>query len=182
MYNQLFWGLFFVIFDLRIQNLDILPAFIGFIMIATALGKLSDQNVCFKNAKPFASAMVPLSFMTLFQASGINISINPSSIWDWMTLLLGQLYSILELFLLGWMLRGIKEEAKLQNLPGLEQHSKSAWKFYASLSIILLMLTPFFLNVPDQWAGGLIFLSFVKFIALISVLVLLRHMKKLLNR
>ncbi|MFK4998462.1 hypothetical protein ACI2OX_17435 [Bacillus sp. N9] len=59
--NRIFWGLMLVLLDIHIVFIDLLPDFIGYLLIASALGTLQPFSTKFSKAKGIAYALAFLS-------------------------------------------------------------------------------------------------------------------------
>ena len=64
-YKKLLWGFIFM-FDLRINELDLLPDFIGYIFFYQGLSMLADENEHFYKGKGLAFPMIFLSIFDLY--------------------------------------------------------------------------------------------------------------------
>jgi len=65
--NNIFWGFILIFLDFKINNFDILPDFLGLIIILIGIGKLTSLSDHFLKAKPFAVISLLISFLDLFQ-------------------------------------------------------------------------------------------------------------------
>lgn len=63
-FGQIFWGLLLVMLDVKINNIDLLPNFIGYWLIAVGVGGLIESSDRFRPARWLSWALVPLSFLT----------------------------------------------------------------------------------------------------------------------
>jgi hypothetical protein len=66
-FRRIFWGLFLVVLDFRINGFDILPDFLGFVLIAMGLGLLVLLDRRFLTARVLAVLLIVLSLATLLQ-------------------------------------------------------------------------------------------------------------------
>lgn len=148
-YNRLFWGFLLVIFNFRIQGFDILPDVIGYILIIKALQGLAHQHEDYGKGISFAVMLAVLSLVNVYQAqTGIQSS-KPVSFLDYALLLLGQIGLILELFLVYWILRAMTELANETSNFLLHDQAKLRWKLNLWLTVIMLLVLPFTLNLPE---------------------------------
>ena len=65
-YNKMFWGFIVIFLDFRIGGFDIIPDFVGFIMIFQALSELELKNDIFSKARNFAGPMILLSIPDIY--------------------------------------------------------------------------------------------------------------------
>ena len=64
--TKIFWGLMLNFLTFNINGIDILPDFLGYILIVIGLTQLADQSNHFCKAKPLAMIMVFVAFMMQF--------------------------------------------------------------------------------------------------------------------
>ncbi|PYP84278.1 MAG: hypothetical protein DMF61_20505 [Blastocatellia bacterium AA13] len=62
---KIFWGLLLVTLDIRINSLDLMPNFIGYILIAAGLTLLAPRHLWFRTARVIAIIMVFVSIPSL---------------------------------------------------------------------------------------------------------------------
>lgn len=67
--NNIFWGFILIFLDFNINNFDILPDFLGFIIILVGISKLASLSIYFVKAKLFAVISLILSIVNLFQVN-----------------------------------------------------------------------------------------------------------------
>lgn len=87
-YTNIFWGFLFIMFNVRIQGIDILPDFVGFILLLFGFIKLNQSTriVAFRYAFGFSVPLLALSFLTLYQPPGNGIG-GPSQVSVFITML-----------------------------------------------------------------------------------------------
>lgn len=64
---KIFWGLLFVVLDIRISSIDILPDFIGYILIVKGLTLLAPEHRGFRKARVLAIIMIFVSIPSLIE-------------------------------------------------------------------------------------------------------------------
>lgn len=167
-YDELFWGLLFF-FDLRINGFDILPNFIGYILIYNGLKKLSDRNVNFKSAKSIAFPLIFLSIPGIYQiqTSAYAAFSSPSIIFS---AAIGIILTILNIILIYRICMGIAEEAGKRMNSELEAKAILRWKLYMTYCITFTLL--FFIPIL------LVVLFIPLFIFCVIVLILLMSLMK----
>lgn len=134
-FKRIFWGFIFL-FDLRFNNFDILPDFIGYILIVSGLGLLLDLNPRFEAARKFA---LPLIFLSLFDIYQVNIPLNYFSLQPATALIfvLGLISAVLNLLLVYNLCTGIAERAGELGKTELESTARSRWNMYLFMHICL---------------------------------------------
>lgn len=142
-FQQLIWGFLLVFLNFNIIFVDILPDFIGFMLILSSLKQLEKQSAHFGKAKPFAFVMIFYSIPTFFGKGGIGIANTTDFTW----ILYDQIAHILLLFIVYWICQGIAECADKLDLHTIEKQAKHRWNLLFIVSICYLVLEPFTLNV-----------------------------------
>lgn len=59
--NLIFIGYILIFFHFKINGIDILPDFVGYLLIANGLGRLEKESELFVKARPWAFAMSVVS-------------------------------------------------------------------------------------------------------------------------
>ncbi len=177
-FQRIFIGLLLVFLDFRIQYVDILPDFIGYIFIFRALDTLARQHPCFSRARPFALALIFLSVTSLVVTPGMNLLEGPPSTQDLSWTLLGQVLTVLDLFLIYWLSQGIYELAKERKLEELQEKAQYRWKFYFLATAVILVYTPFSINIEPALNLVMFPLVILLFWSMILLLGLVRMARK----
>lgn len=92
---RIFWGLFFVVLDLRINSVDLfLPDFVGYILIVSGLGRLAPYDEWFRRLRPIAMIMIVVSLSDLVE---IEVDANqvPKLRQEWTSMVTGDLGTLL---------------------------------------------------------------------------------------
>lgn len=94
-FNRIFWGLLFVVLDVRIYSIDLfLPDFVGYILIASGLGLLASHNKWFRRARVIAIIMIFFSLTNLVEVK-VDYKQAPRLRREWISLLTGDLITLL---------------------------------------------------------------------------------------
>lgn len=94
-FNLIFWGLLFVVLDIRISSVDLfLPDFIGYILIAVGLTRLAPQHQWFRTARIFAIILIFVSLTTLVEIA-VDAKQAPRLKREWISTLTGELSTLL---------------------------------------------------------------------------------------
>jgi hypothetical protein len=94
-FNRIFWGLIFVVLDIRINSIDLfLPDFVGYILIASGLGLLAPYDKWFRRARVIAIIMVFFSLTDLVEVK-VDAKQAPRLRREWISLLTGDLGTLL---------------------------------------------------------------------------------------
>lgn len=88
-FNQIFWGLILVILDLNINNFDMLPDFVGYILVAVGASGLKAISLKFAIAGTLSWVLMCLSLLGLFVSGDhsvaltvIDLAIDCVMIWN----------------------------------------------------------------------------------------------------
>jgi len=74
--SYIFWGYIFVLFDLNLNGLDILPDFIGYALIFAGVHKLSVMSHHFGKARIFAAVMFLIALSELISTDPITVELD----------------------------------------------------------------------------------------------------------
>ena len=125
-FKKIYWGFIFFV-DIRMQNFDILPDVIGYILIFIGLSGLSQKNRKFEIAKWSSIPLIILSLGDFYRSPNLlNNYVIPSTNIPVLYLVI----VVINLILIYNLCYGISEEAKKLNLFNLEIGSIRKWKFY----------------------------------------------------
>lgn len=167
--SNIFIGYIFVFFHLKINGFDLLPDFIGYILIYRGLCKLTVETAIFEKAKPATIGMGILSFMSLIVGGTINYN---SLIWSVINLL-ATLVSIYILYIIN---TGIYEIEQTRNIPLNSEKLFEIWKIQSVLSIGCTVLA----WIPNTIIAVIaVLLTLAAIIANIVFLVNLNNTKKI---
>ena len=94
-FNLIFWGLLFVVLDIRISSVDLfLPDFVGYILIAVGLSRLASHDQWFRTARIFAIILIFVSLTTLVEIA-VDAKQAPRLKREWISTLTGELSTLL---------------------------------------------------------------------------------------
>ena len=164
LFRRIGWGLIFQFFDFHIMNVDLLPDFIGYILIATALQELGTIHIAFVKAKWAAAIMIMASLLNVFIPANFTIS-NLGTMPLWMQIYAQAMVGV-HLLMAYWLFNGMEYTVKrhqLQNMMLLEDIRFRRF-IYMTIIVIQLILYPFHLNLERSWTGWLFLFSFIALI------------------
>src|SRR5688572_22964848 len=94
-FNRIFWGLLFVVLDIRINSIDLfLPDFVGYILIVSGLGLLAPHDKWFRRARVMAIIMIFFSLTDLVEVKVDSRQAHRLR-QEWISLLTGDLSTLL---------------------------------------------------------------------------------------
>lgn len=112
-YKKLFWGLIFISFNFTFFNINILPDFIGYILITYALTELSKVEEAYIKGKKYSEIMILFSIFKLFiPFPNFNFTISTENI---AILIISNLFNIINLILYYYICKGIYNQSEKVN-------------------------------------------------------------------
>lgn len=151
----IFWGLILVFIDINIY-INILPDFIGYLLIALGSFHLVQHSSIFHKAKILAYILTVLSLpqiidITTYQEGDWSHEFPaPSSNWvydaNWYWLIYDQAISILLIILVFLICQGIAQIAQQLHREDILLESKVTNYLFIGINIVYLSLTPFSMN------------------------------------
>ncbi|MHB1418395.1 MAG: hypothetical protein ACYCX4_02230 [Bacillota bacterium] len=147
-FNKIYLGLLLVLLDFRIQGVDILPDFIGYIIVFNGLGQMLDWNPHYEQARRYVPFLVILSFLDIYQVQhpvGL-FNFSPGTV---LIVFLGVIAAALDLFVIFHVCTGIKEMAVAAGDMDLNLKAETRWSYYLyskiaiAVSMLFLLIGPF---------------------------------------
>ncbi|MFF2889588.1 hypothetical protein [Paenibacillus sp. NPDC057967] len=142
-FSKFFWGFLFIMFDFRIQGIDIMPDIIGYILFTMGFLAFAAHSDHFTKGKTYNMIMVVLSVFSIYERpnQGESFYFNPLGI------IVGLVSIILLLLIVYHLLMGIKDMATRQNQPGITEEANKKWTYFliyqiASLFLFVLIIIP----------------------------------------
>ena len=173
-FRKLSWGFLFILLDINIIFVDILPDFIGYLLILSALLQLESYYPGYKKGFPAAFLLFLLSFLSLGAGFGLQgSSFSQSPLW----IGINGLHSALLLVLVYVLLSTFTRHAISQERLALAESSRNRMRFFCTLQVAVLVVTPYMLNTTDVGVP-LIGLTILLLLAMISIFFLFRKAAK----
>ena len=126
---NLFIGYIFIFFHIKINGIDLLADFIGYILIYRGLCALSDEAEAFRKAKPWTLAMV---IVEIVRFADNFIGILPSSTG---LIILNLITIIISLYIMYLISTGIYQTEQRNGLELNSGKILTVWKFQAVFTI-----------------------------------------------
>ncbi|AZS15833.1 hypothetical protein [Paenibacillus lutimineralis] len=169
LFYRIGYGLLFVIFDIRfLSNLDLLPNFIGYLIIMSALWSLRQQAPGFRNGMWAAGVLSLLSLPQILHPIGLRLNEVDLGMTTNGELAVVLVHGLLQLFILTSICKGTYHLLIMRGLHDLASSLTARWVFYFICSVYLLIVYPFALNI-DIFSALLVGLV----AALISIIMLI---------
>jgi hypothetical protein len=125
--GQVFWGLLLVIVDININHFDVLPDFIGYVLVALGLGGLTGLSRQFATARTCAWVLVPVDIVGLLTPG------QPA-------LIVGLVNLVLNCVMMWYLLGGIMDYAAAQNRPDLAERASTRRVAYVAVMCVAAAL------------------------------------------
>ena len=135
--KYIFWGYFLIFFHLRINGIDLLPDFVGYILIVMGLGQLAEESEHFVKAKPWAVFMAVLHIVTGLLGFVGLLGYPFGS-------LLGLVFSCFSLYIMNLIGHGIRETEQKKAIDMGGEKFRTLWKCQAIFTIgcqVMALLT-----------------------------------------
>jgi len=156
-------------FDFRINGFDILPDFIGYLLIFLGLSALVNLNEKFNKAKTLALPLIIISVLDIYQSP---VPLN-SGLMEPKTMiisLIGIISILLNMLMIYNICIGIEEKAKDSGNFVLGTLARSRWNLYLILQIIFLVV--FVFNFVLKLTSVLLVLPLFVFSVIVYIMML----------
>jgi hypothetical protein len=180
-YNKLFWGMMFIIFHINLGPISVLPSFIGYMVIYSGLNILSSQHKVYEKGKIPSIVLIVLTFKDVWHNENNNIITGQFTNLGLTTLIITTMGTLINLYLIYIICKGIYELCKQRGLNEFMDSTIATWKFYLVVVLIALFYIPFSINLPLDYNIFMIIVAVVQMIASISIAVLFRKCKLVLE-
>lgn len=181
-YERLFLGMLIIIFDINLGYINILPNFIGYLFILSALSILKTQYKSFEKGKAPCILLTLLTIRDVYhnpQNDLFSGEFNSSGI---PTLLIGSVITLLNLYLIFIICKSIYELCEERFLYDLKDYTKHYFILYLIGTGAFLLYYPFSINFSiSQNNCFLIVLSIIQIIFSLCIAFLFRKCKSILN-
>ena len=178
--NKIFWGSLLVFFNFHINHFDILPNFLGYLVIYIGLTGLMSYSEQFSKAKTYVLILAVVSIPLIYQ---FEVNITEQVRITTNTYILMAIYLVVAFVQLGFVyhfMRGLLEIAQKAPFSPLEKKTGTVLRFYIILTlgtqiISLLIFIPHALDL--LLAPIILVLAIVSFVVEIVLLVLIRQFR-----
>lgn len=158
-FRQIFWGLLLVILDLKLNGFDVLPDFIGYILVAVGCGGLASLSRRFSTAQTLSGVLVVLSLVGFVFPTDLAF-------------LYGLVYLAVDCAMIWFLLGGVMEFASARERPDLERLASSRRVAY-----VVLMSGITLIGLVAQGSQQVTLLMLVIFVTCtIPLLILILHL------
>jgi len=141
------WGLVCELIDIRIGHFDVLPDFVGYILIAVGLSALGTLHGHFRRARWIAIAMIALTLPHVLMESTVTMS-NMAELPIMLHVYVQALLA-LHVLMAYWIFGGLQGMARQAGDRHLEDTVAIRMHFYLGINFAQLVVYPFILNVGE---------------------------------
>ncbi|HBI04723.1 MAG TPA: hypothetical protein DDY49_11920 [Paenibacillaceae bacterium] len=156
----LFWGFFFVLIDINVMRIDLIPDFIGYFMVLTGVKKLEAQGLAFPRVRPILILLAILSIPGTIQWGTINLidqGVQPTSLFH-LGILSSLVFMSLHLMVGVGILQGLRKQALEMENQSLASKGQQGIYSYTVSTFLLLLIYPFVINT-SLYVGTLLFIG-----------------------
>ena len=125
--GQIFWGLLLVILDFRVNDLDLLPDFLGYIIVAVGAAGLIEASARFRPARNLGWVLAFLSLAGLFFVRDASV-------------VLGLITTALDCALVWCLLGGVMDISSAKGRPDLAEQASKRRVAYLALTCVMTLI------------------------------------------
>ncbi|THE10743.1 hypothetical protein E1I69_17515 [Bacillus timonensis] len=174
-FKRVFWGYLFILLEIHLFVVDILPEPIGYYLIFSGIAAIPVENRIGNKLKKLLIGLIIISIPTVFiqqNAPESNVGI---SLLDYYTSLL----EILKLVLVFFVFQLVMEVVKATDDEFLARRSVQTFKIYMTVMLLITLSHTFAMNLSSNVMAGYLFFTIpVGLIMEIMFLVLLWKLHK----
>ncbi|WP_449537642.1 hypothetical protein [Ferdinandcohnia sp. Marseille-Q9671] len=173
-FNRMFWGFIFILLDIHILVIDILPDPIGYYLILSSLRFVTPENRLGNRIKWLTTGLIIISIPTIFVQQTVDHSPGFSPWWTYSSALgIGKLLLVFFLFQL------IMEIVTSLEDIALIHRSSQTFSMYMWVMVIITFSDAFLINFSNDILIGYLFITLPLGILMeIMFLLLLRKLHK----
>jgi hypothetical protein len=180
-YNKLFWGTVFIILKINIGPIDILPDFVGYLIMFFGICELSSQKIYYAKGKLPSLILAIISLKDVISLTNNNLLTGNVQIGNpWMGIL-GSVSMVINIYLMYIICNGICLVSEEKDMIALKKDAAGSLKFYFVISIADTFFIPFTMNFSRDLWGILILFAIINLIAMIVIASLFRRARTQLS-
>ncbi|KAJ51515.1 hypothetical protein BD780_001923 [Clostridium tetanomorphum] len=174
-YNRLFWGMIFIIFDINLENINILPNFVGYILIYSALNILISQHEIYEKGKIPSMILIILTLKDIVYTGKDSLLSEQFQSINIFGMITGSIISIINIYLIYIICKGIYYLAIDRGMEKLKNSIEIGWKSYFIIATCMMYSIPFFLNFSRKFNIFVTILAMINLGIMIYLAVLFRR-------
>lgn len=172
-YNKLFWGMMFIIFNINLGPINILPDFIGYLLIYSGLSSLASQHPIYEKGKVPAIILTVLTLKDIVNFQTVNLLNNYSQV-NFFSMALGLVTAIINLYLIYIICIGIYLLADERGFEELKESARLRFKVYLVITIIMQFYMSFLVNLSNSMKAFIFIFIIINIITVLIVAALFR--------
>lgn len=145
-YNKLFWGMMFIIFNINLGSINIMPNCIGYLLIISGLNILANQHSIFEKGKTPAVILAIITIKDIINFGTVDLLKGGFPMDNLWYTAIGVVENLLGIYVVYILCRGIYLLSEDRGMTELRDSAKSRFSFYLIMEMILLFYTPFSMN------------------------------------
>ena len=151
-YKTIYWGLLVLAFNFYLGNINVLPDFLGFIMISKGLKELGDviyEAEYFTKAKVISNLMIVITLIQYIIGMYIDDSAINFTRIGVAFFTIGNFINVITLAIIYYILKGLYLDAENRNLTVFMEKINNVWNFKLVVSLITFLACAFSINAGD---------------------------------
>jgi|GEM_PF-6664183 len=164
-FNLLVIGLIFVFLDIEVGRFDLLPDFVGFLLLALGANILYPFAAAFRPARNVAGPLVLLTFLELVSPPILLQVLLPVNL-------------ILTVLAVWFLMGGALQFATERDRPDLAWHAGTYRRVYVGIGVFMLLFLLFGYIEPEAAGAFVTFFSFLSWVLLAFILRLFYILKR----
>jgi succinate dehydrogenase/fumarate reductase cytochrome b subunit len=136
-FNIIFYGMLFVLINIPINGVDILPDFIGYILFAAGYEKLKNKSVYFDRVRKFIWLLIIISFASFYRSAYMQTPDMSRIIPEILLAVITFVFIMLNFYNL---FKGIRDMADKKGYPDISVEADKRWKQIVILNLMALLL------------------------------------------
>ncbi|MBB6622478.1 hypothetical protein H7E67_03445 [Clostridium gasigenes] len=183
-YKTIYWGLLLIAFNFYLGNINVLPDFLGFIMISKGLrelGEVSYEEEYFRKAKVISNLMIVITLIQYIigmYIGGRSITFTRIGVAFFT---IGNFVNVITLVVIYYILKGIYAEVENRNLTVFMGKINNVWNFKLVVSLITFLACAFIINAGDFTLIIMTIVAIIGIVATIRVALVVKEAGKELS-
>ena len=138
-FHIIFYGMLFVLINIPINGVDILPDFIGYILFAIGYEKLKSKSIYFERVRKFIWLLIAISFVAFYRSAYMEIEM-PDMSMIIPEILLAVITFVFIMLNFYNLFNGIRDIADKKGHLDISSEAVRRWKQIIVLNLLALLL------------------------------------------
>jgi hypothetical protein len=184
-FDYIFYGLIFILINIPVGYVDILPDFIGYTLLYFGYDKLKQSSPYFAKVQKFILLLLLISLVTFYRSAFTSIEINDTAKLI-QEAFIGFITYILIMINFYDLFHGIKDLADKEGFPEISLEASRRWKLIAAAYILSFLmsfaaLALLLFKIPDIVYLAVFFLLMLYISIMVRMMKFIRRCGKTLN-